>query len=259
MHARCDAHVPETQITVISRPRDISKHSSGVRRTITSPWPNPLQHSLQRAREALARRDLAPAYEAALTALRADPRDAQAHALLGIVLSESNDLSSGEWHFRRALELAGAAGAMAGQSRDQSDPAGAGRRGRAVLCARRCALRRGTWRSWPSGPSCTRCRAICSAPTSCSIARGRVFVGARCRVAAGQYLVRRAGIRRRSRSWRRLPISTAMRNSNAAGSTSGSGRHREAWRDWVEGKAKLAAQAGGLDIRPTPWRRSLRA
>jgi tetratricopeptide (TPR) repeat protein len=43
----------------------------------------------------------------ARTALRVNPLNAQAHNLFGTVLSEHNDLPSGEWHFRRALELAG--------------------------------------------------------------------------------------------------------------------------------------------------------
>jgi tetratricopeptide (TPR) repeat protein len=43
----------------------------------------------------------------ARTALRVNPLNAQAHNLFGTVLSEQNDLPSGEWHFRRALELSG--------------------------------------------------------------------------------------------------------------------------------------------------------
>ena len=44
----------------------------------------------------------------ARTALRVNPANAEAHSLFGTLLSESNDLPSGEWHFRRALELGGA-------------------------------------------------------------------------------------------------------------------------------------------------------
>lgn len=43
----------------------------------------------------------------ARTALRVNPLNAGAHNLFGTVLSEQNDLPSGEWHFRRALELGG--------------------------------------------------------------------------------------------------------------------------------------------------------
>lgn len=47
------------------------------------------------------------AEQIARTALRLNPRNAQAHNLFGTILSELNDLPSGEWHFRRALELGG--------------------------------------------------------------------------------------------------------------------------------------------------------
>jgi Tfp pilus assembly protein PilF len=43
----------------------------------------------------------------ARTALRVNPLNAQAHNLFGTLLSEQNDLPSGEWHFRRALEVGG--------------------------------------------------------------------------------------------------------------------------------------------------------
>ena len=46
----------------------------------------------------------------ARTALRVNPLNAQAHNLFGTLLSEQNDLPSGEWHFRRALEVGGEQG-----------------------------------------------------------------------------------------------------------------------------------------------------
>jgi Flp pilus assembly protein TadD len=49
----------------------------------------------------------ADAEQVARAALRANPRNAQGHNLFGMILSELNDLPSGEWHFRRALEIAG--------------------------------------------------------------------------------------------------------------------------------------------------------
>jgi Tfp pilus assembly protein PilF len=47
------------------------------------------------------------AEKVARSALRANPDNPQANNLFGYILSEMNDLPSGEWHFRRALELAG--------------------------------------------------------------------------------------------------------------------------------------------------------
>jgi Flp pilus assembly protein TadD len=45
------------------------------------------------------------AEKVARAALRANPRNAHAHNLFGTILSETNNLPSGEWHFRSALEL----------------------------------------------------------------------------------------------------------------------------------------------------------
>jgi Tfp pilus assembly protein PilF len=47
------------------------------------------------------------AEKVARASLRANPHNAQAHNLFGTILSQRNDLPSGEWHFRKALELAG--------------------------------------------------------------------------------------------------------------------------------------------------------
>jgi Tfp pilus assembly protein PilF len=61
--------------------------------------------AVQRGHEALARGDVSAAFQEAQAALRADPRVAQTHALLGTILSGANDFAAGEWHLRRALEL----------------------------------------------------------------------------------------------------------------------------------------------------------
>jgi Tfp pilus assembly protein PilF len=52
------------------------------------------------------------AEKVARAALRANPDNPQGHNLFGYILSEMNDLPSGEWHFRRALALAGPQGAF---------------------------------------------------------------------------------------------------------------------------------------------------
>lgn len=51
--------------------------------------------------------DLGHAERIARVALRMNPDNATANDLFGTILSEMNDLPSGEWHFRRALQLAG--------------------------------------------------------------------------------------------------------------------------------------------------------
>lgn len=55
----------------------------------------------------MAHGKLEDAAQVARTALRVNPRSAHGHNLFALVLSEMNDLPPGEWHFRRALQLAG--------------------------------------------------------------------------------------------------------------------------------------------------------
>jgi Tfp pilus assembly protein PilF len=58
----------------------------------------------------------ADAETVARTALRVNPLNAQAHNHFGTLLSELNDLPSGEWHFRRAIDLLRTGGApLAGE------------------------------------------------------------------------------------------------------------------------------------------------
>jgi Tfp pilus assembly protein PilF len=55
----------------------------------------------------MAHGKLEDAGHVARAALRTSPRSAHAHNLFGLVLSEMNNLPPGEWHFRRALDIAG--------------------------------------------------------------------------------------------------------------------------------------------------------
>src|SRR3984957_17845150 len=48
----------------------------------------------------------ADAEQVARAALRANPANSQAHNVFGLILSDMHDLTAGEWHFRRAVELA---------------------------------------------------------------------------------------------------------------------------------------------------------
>lgn len=47
------------------------------------------------------------AEKVARAAIRANPRNAQAHNLFGVILSERHDLPAAEWHLRSSLELSG--------------------------------------------------------------------------------------------------------------------------------------------------------
>jgi tetratricopeptide (TPR) repeat protein len=205
-----------------------------------------LHSPLQRAREALASRDLPGAYLAAQNALRADPRCAQTHALLGIVLSELNDLSSGEWHFRRALEL-GAPQApwlvnlavnLIRQGRaEQAEPcferAEALAPGNLQVLAQWSKLHEMQGDLRKAGEFLDRAAAVSSAR---DVELLRV-----------SYLIRDGQHQRALSLLEGAPDLTGVAQLERGRLYDRLGRHHEAWRDWVEGKAKLASQAGGIE------------
>jgi Tfp pilus assembly protein PilF len=205
----------------------------------------PVHPALLRAREALAQRDLAAAYQSALTALRAEPRDAQVHALLGIVLSEANDLSSGEWHFRRALELApllheclaNLAINLIRQGRaEEAEP----------YFAHADALAPGNLQvlaQWSK---------LHELQGDLQRAEQRLAHAADISSPGEVELLRVGYLARRGQHREALAILEAAPELNGAAQLQRGriydqlGRYSEAWRDWVEGKAKLAMQTGGV-------------
>lgn len=199
--------------------------------------------AIRRGREALARGDLTVAYQSAQSALRADPRDARVHALLGVVLSEANDLSSGEWHLRRGLDLAPAhveccvnlAINLTRQGRtDEAEllfaRADALSPGKLEVLAQWSRLRefQGDLRQ---AEELLERAAAASSPRDVELlrviylARGGRHQEALAILEAATELGGEAQLER-GRLYDRL------------------GRHTEAWRDWVQAKAKLATQAG---------------
>jgi len=204
-----------------------------------------LNSSLQRAREALACRDLPGAYLAAQGALRVNPRSAQTHALLGIVLSELNDLSSGEWHFRRALEL--------------DAPQASWLANLAINL-----IRQG--RADEAGPCFERADALAPGSVQVLAQWSKLYEMQGDLRKAGELLDRAAAVSS-DREIELLRVSYLIRSGQHAQALSllegvadlnGSaqlergrlydrlGRHHDAWRDWTEAKAKLA-RAGGAE------------
>jgi Flp pilus assembly protein TadD len=201
----------------------------------------PLHPELQRGCEALARRDLSAACQAAQAALRAHPRDAQVHALLGIVLSELNDLSSGEWHFRRALELAA--------------PQAEWLANLAINL-----IRQGRVEEAEPFFACADARAPGNLQVLAQWSRLHEFQGnlqradelleraAEVSSAHDVELLRVIYLIRRGRHQEALAILEAASDLNGGAQIERGrlydqlGRHPEAWRDWAQAKAKLAAQ-----------------
>src|SRR6185295_15518587 len=102
-----DVHALEIRFLVQQRRGDTARAVETLRLVLEiAPRADWAYNDLIRLLYAAGRR--ADADQVARAALRANPRNAEANSLFGTLLSESNDLPSGEWHFRRALELGGA-------------------------------------------------------------------------------------------------------------------------------------------------------
>jgi Flp pilus assembly protein TadD len=195
---------------------------------------------------ALASGKLADAEQAARAALRANPDNAPANALFGRILSELNDLPSGEWHFRRALALAGPqarvctslAVNLTKQGRTaEADAAFA----EAHALAPRDMMTLAYWSNL--------------AEVQGDLARAAELLERAQAVssAAEVNLLRANYLARAGRNAEALAILDAAGTLNGDGQLERGrlldrlGRFAEAWSDFVEAKRKLAREGGGLE------------
>lgn len=187
----------------------------------------------------------AEAEQVARRALAANPDNAVAHDRLGTLLSEQNDLPAGEWHFRRALELGGpAAGGLANLALNLMQQ---GRAAEAEPCyaeADRLA------------PQSARILAHWSklreVQGDLAGALRLLDAAAAASGPAAVDLLRAQYLSRAGRHEEALAIIEAAPALNGDGQLERGrlyerlGRYEAAWADFVEGKRKLAAEAGGL-------------
>lgn len=185
------------------------------------------------------------AEQVARRALADNPDNAGAHDRIGTLLSEQNDLSAGEWHFRRAIELGGPNPAtlanlalnLMQQGRTGEAEAAftdADRRSPATLhiLAHWSKLRE-VQGDIAGAERLLAAAEAASSPAEVNLLRAQYHARAG-RDAAALAILEAApvlngdGQLERGRVYERL------------------GRYDEAWRDYVEGKKKLAAEAGGL-------------
>jgi Flp pilus assembly protein TadD len=195
---------------------------------------------------ALASGKLADAEQAARAALRANPDNAPANALFGRILSELNDLPSGEWHFRRALALAGpqarvctslAVNLMKQGRTAEADAAFA----EAHALAPRDMQTLAYWSNL--------------AEVQGDLARAAELLERAQAVssAAEVNLLRANYLARAARNAEALAILDAAGTLNGDGQLERGrlldrlGRFAEAWSDFVEAKRKLAREGGGLE------------
>ena len=184
------------------------------------------------------------AEQVARRALAGNPDNAVAHDRLATLLSEQNDLPAGEWHFRRALELAGQTpGVLSnlalnlmqqGRTADSEAAFAEADRlapGNTRILAHWSKLRE-VQGDIAGALGLLDAAQAASSPEAVDLLRA-------------QYLVRVG----------RAPEGLAILESAKALNGDSllergrlydqSGRYDEAWRDWVEGKGRLAAEAGG--------------
>ncbi len=196
----------------------------------------------------LDHRRVADAEQVARAGVRANPDNARCHNAFGQILSEMNDLPSGEWHFRRALALAEpeagfythlALNLMKHGRLEEADGYFAQAHERAP----------GDVKTLAHWSTLHEIRG--------NLARAQQLLD-RAEAASSPEQVTLLRSKQLSREGRN---EEALAILNAAGTLTGDaqlargqlhdrlGRYDEAWRDFVEGKRKLATEAGGLQYR----------
>jgi tetratricopeptide (TPR) repeat protein len=196
----------------------------------------------------LTHRRLADAEQVARAGVRANPDTASCHNAFGLILSEMNDLPSGEWHFRRALAL--------------GEPQAAYHMNLGLNLMKQGRIEEADGHfaeAHERAPADTK-----------TLAYWSTLHEARGDLAKAQQLLDRAEAASSAEEVNQLRsnyLSRAGRHEdalatlNAARTLAGDaqlargrlhdrlGQYEPAWRDFVEGKRKLATEAGGLQYR----------
>jgi len=188
------------------------------------------------------------AEKVARAALRANPANGQAHFHFGTLLSELNDLPSGEWHFRRALELAGAQGPILTNLALNLMQQGRTDEAEKYFAQSDSVEPRNlqTLAYWSS---------LCEARGDLARAGALLDRAEAASSSTEVDLLRAKYLARTKRPAEALALLDAAPALNGDGQLERGrlldrlGRYDEAWRDFVEAKRKLAAAAGNLEYR----------
>jgi Tfp pilus assembly protein PilF len=192
---------------------------------------------------------VADAEQVARAALRANPANSQAHNVFGLIISGLHDLPAGEWHFRRALELATQPQAafltnLANNLLEQGRvEAAEGYFSRALELAPNDVK---TLTSWA---------ALCEA--SGDLARAAELLDrAEAASSAPEVALQRSRLLARAgKREEAIALINAGKTLTGEGQLARGrlqerqGRYEEAWQDFVAGKRKLAAEGGGLQYK----------
>jgi tetratricopeptide (TPR) repeat protein len=196
----------------------------------------------------LAHRRLADAEQVARAGVRANPDTASCHNAFGLILSEMNDLPSGEWHFRRALAL-GEPQAVYYMNL-----------GLNLMKQGRIEEADGHFaQAHERAPADTKTLAYWSTLHEArgDLAKAKELLD---RAEAGSSaedvtLLRASYLSREGRDEEALGILNAAKTLGGDGQLARGrlydrlGRYEEAWKDFAEGKRKLAAEGGALQYR----------
>ncbi len=185
------------------------------------------------------------ALQLARRAIVANPGNAGAHDRLGTLLSEQNDLTAGEWHFRRALELGGSAAApLANLALNLMQQGRTAESESAFREADRLAP--GNLRILAHWSKLQEVQGDLAGAERLLDAAEAASSPAAVNLLRAQYLSR-AG--REAEAFAIIAAAPALNGDGfleRGRLHERAGRYREAWIDFTEGKRKLAAEAGGL-------------
>jgi Tfp pilus assembly protein PilF len=187
----------------------------------------------------------ADAQTLARTALRVNPLNAQGHNLYGTILSQLNDLPSGEWHFRRAIELGGEqAPFLANLALNLMQQ---GRTDEAESCyARAHALAPGEFRTLAHWSKLREVRGDHAGAWDLLERAKRVAGNNDVELLRANHLARTGKVHEALAILDAAPALNGDARLERGRLLDRLGRYDEAWRDLVEGKRLLAAEAGGL-------------
>ena len=191
---------------------------------------------------------VADAEQVARAALRANPGNAQAHNVFGLLISNLGDLPAGEWHFRRALELAPSQAAFATNMANNL-----------VRQARAAEAERYLTQALELAPNDPKTLASWSAwcESRGELARANEFLdrAAAASPTADVGLQRARLLARAGRYEEALALVDSVKELTGESQLGRGkileqlGRYEEAWQDFVAAKRKLATEAGGLQYK----------